>query len=193
MGKVVLDVSMSLDGYIAQPDDDPGVLHEWVFRDADTRPATRGDSVFADDPVLLEGFESLGAVLLGRRTFDLAEEPWGDDPPFQVPVIVLTHRPHETLVKGATTFTFVTEGLDVALSAARDAAGDKDVSVMGADTARQVLAAGQLDEMRIHLISVLFGEGVRLFEPFDTGHVELDLTRVIEAPDVTHMWFALHR
>jgi len=186
-GHVVLDVSMSLDGFIARPDDDPGVLHDWIFRDAETRPARRGDSVFAADPLLLESFENTGAMLMGRRTFDLGEEPWGADPPFMVPVFVLTHRARDPLVKGATTFTFVTGGVESEVERAREAAGGKDVGVMGAGVAQQVLTAGLLDEMHIHLGPVLYGEGVRLFEAFDTGHVGLELTRVIEGEGVTHL------
>jgi dihydrofolate reductase len=190
-GRLILDVSMSLDGYIAQPDDDPGVLHDWVFRDAEARPARRGGGVFADDPVLLEYFERTGAVLMGRRTFDLGEGPWGDDPPFQVPVFVLTQDAHEPLDKGATTFTFVTGGLTAAVDGARIAAGDKDVGVMGASVAQQLLEAGLLDEVQIHLIPVLFGRGVRLFEPFESGHVALELTRLVDAPGVTHLRFGV--
>lgn len=192
MGDVVLDVSMSLDGYIALPNDDPGPLHDWIFRDAETTPFKRGGSTFSGDEVLIESFDATGAVLMGRRTFDLAEEPWGADPPFQVPVFVLTHRERDELVKGATTFTFVTDGLTDALERAKAAAGEKNVGVMGADVAKQLLRARLLDELHIHLAPVVLGEGIPLFEE-GAGPTELELTRLVDAPGITHLRFRVAR
>lgn len=192
MGDVVLDVSMSLDGYIALPNDDPGPLHDWVFRDAEANPVRRGGATFAGDEVLIESFDATGAVLMGRRTFDLAEEPWGDDPPFQVPVFVVTNRAHDELAKGATTFTFVTDGLQAALERARAAAGEKHVGVMGAQVARQLLRAGLLDEVQIHLAPIVLGEGIRLFEE-GAGPTRLELTRLVDAPGITHLRFRVAR
>lgn len=192
MGDVVLDVSMSLDGFIALPSDDPGPLHDWVFRDAEATPYRRGGSTFSGDEILIESFDATGAVLMGRRTFDLAEEPWGEDPPFQVPVFVVTNRARDELVKGATTFTFVTDGLEAALERAQAAAGEKNVGVMGADVAQQLLRAGRLDEMQIHLAPVVLGEGIRLFEE-GAGPTGLELTRLIDAPGITHLRFRVGR
>lgn len=146
MGQVVLDVSMSLDGFIAGPDVDVrrplgeggDRLHGWAFRDAEKRPLKRGGTTFGRHPVLEESFDTTGAIIIGRRTFDVGELPWGDNPPFQVPCFVLTHRARETLVKqGGTTFAFVTDGLRSALDQAKTAAGDKDVALMGANTAQR--------------------------------------------------------
>jgi dihydrofolate reductase len=114
---------------------------------------------------------------------------WGDDPPFRVPVFVLTHHARETVTKGGgTTFSFVTNGIESALEQARAAAGDRDVAVAGgASVARQYLAAGLLDELQIHLVPVLLGGGVALFDGLDPARVELEPSRVVESPRVTHV------
>jgi dihydrofolate reductase len=114
---------------------------------------------------------------------------WGDDPPFHHPVFILTHHPREPVTKeGGTTFTFVTDGIESALEQARAAAGDKDVAVGGgADVAQQYLKAGLLDELQIHIVPVLLGGGVRLFDNLDPDDVELEVTGVIESPAVTHV------
>jgi dihydrofolate reductase len=192
MGDVVLDVSISLDGFLALPNDDPGPLHDWIFRDAEANPLRLGGGTFAADEVLIESFGATGAVLMGRRTFDLGEEPWGEDPPFLVPVFVVTNRAHDQLVKGATTFTFVTDGLEAALERAKAAAGEKNVGVMGADVAQQLLKAGRLDELQIHLAPIVLGEGIRLFEE-GAGPTGLELTRLVDAPGITHLRFRVKR
>jgi len=199
MGKVLLDISMSLDGFIAGPNDDPERplgdggqrLHDWVFGGKTERSGTspRTSTTGSNREVMDESFKTTGAVIMGRRWFDIGEGPWGDNPPFQVPCFVLTHDAHEKLVKGATTFTFVTDGIESALKQAQAAAGDKNVGVGGANTAQQYLSAGLLDEIQIHLAPVLLGEGCRLFEHIGTEHIELERTRVIESPGVTHLWF----
>jgi dihydrofolate reductase len=199
MGKVVLDITMSLDGLIAGPNDDVERLHEWLFTGTTRTGSDRSASVLpgresfrtsgGSTGVLDEAFRTTGAMVMGRRFFDIGEKPWGDDPPFHVPVFVLTHRPRETLIKGETTFTFVTEGIEGAIDAAKAAAGDQNVTVGGANIAQQCLKAGLLDEMQIHIVPVLLGDGIRLFERMDTGPTELEMTRVIEAPGVTHLRF----
>jgi dihydrofolate reductase len=120
------------------------------------------------------------------------EEPWegwwGEEPPYHGPVFVLTHHARGPLTKGETTFTFVTDGIESALEQAMAAAGGKDVALGGgANVAQQYLAAGLLDELQIHLVPVLLGGGVRLFEDLGPGHRELECTRVIESPAVTHL------
>jgi dihydrofolate reductase len=114
---------------------------------------------------------------------------WGENPPFGVPVFVLTHHPRETVTKqGGTTFTFVTEGSDAALAQARQAAGDRNVSVAGgADVVQQYLSAGLIDEMQIHIAPLLLGDGVRLFDGLGAEPPALEVTRVIESPTVTHI------
>jgi len=212
----MLDISMSLDGFIAgpnqtleQPLGEGGErLHEWAFRLASWRKAhglSGGETSTVDDAVVEESLGATGAVVMGRRMFSGGEGPWaddpnadawwGDNPPFHVPVFVLTHHTRETVVKeGGTTFTFVTDGIESALEQARAAAGDKDVSLAGgADVALQYLKAGLLDELQIHLVPVLLGGGVRLFDELGPGPIELRSTRVIESSGVTHLTFRKER
>lgn len=127
--------------------------------------------------------------------FALGERHWGDNPPFHMPVFVVAHEAREKIKKeGGTTFTFVTDGIESALQQARAAAGVKDVSVAGgANIVQQFLKAGLLDEIQIHFIAVLLGEGRRLFDHLGTDHIELERTRVIESPGVTHMKFRVAR
>jgi dihydrofolate reductase len=119
----------------------------------------------------------------------VADGWWGDDPPFGVPVFVLTHHPRETVTKqGGTSFTFVTDGIEAALDQARAAAGEKDVAIAGgASVAQQYLKAGLLDEIQIHVAPVLLGDGVRLFEDLGAEPAQLELTRVIDSPAATHL------
>jgi dihydrofolate reductase len=196
LGLVVLDMSMSLDGFIAGPNDDVERLHEWLFngdtplggRSASVLPGREGFRMSSKSAAIIdEAFTTTGAMVMGRRWFDLGERPWGDDPPFHVPVFVVTHRARPKLTKGETTFTFVTDGLERALEQAKAAAGAKNVSVGAANTAQQVLKAGLLDEVRIHLVPILLSGGTRLFE--NIGELDLEETRVIETPDVTHLGF----
>jgi dihydrofolate reductase len=208
MGKLRLDITTSLDGFVAGPNptlEEPlGAggerLHEWIVGLAAWRE-THGKSggvVNADSEVVEESIAATGAVIMGRNMFGGGEGPWGedpwqgwwgDDPPFHVPVFVLTHHAREPLaLQGGTTFTFVTEGIEPALEQAKVAAGDKDVLLAGgANVAQQYLAAGLLDEMQIHLAPILLGGGVRLLDNLDPGKVGFELTRVIESPAVTHL------
>jgi dihydrofolate reductase len=143
---------------------------------------------------------------MGRRMFSGGEGPWeddpnadgwwGDDPPFHHPVFILTHHARKPVTKeGGTTFTFVTDGIEAALEQARAAAGDKDVLVGGgANVAQQYLRAGLLDELQIHVVPVLLGDGVRLFENhLGSQQGELECTRVIESPAVTHLRYRVVR
>lgn len=199
MGKLTADMSMSLDGFITGPDDglekplgEGGErLHEWVYGLKSWREphGHEGGETGRDADVLGEAFGNLGAALMGRRMFDAGEEPWGENPPFHVPVFVVTHNAREELVKeGGTTFTFVTDGLESALAQARAAAGDKDVSVAGgANVVQQYLTAGLLDEIQIHVVPVLLGAGRRLFESTGPERIELEPARVIDSPAVTHL------
>jgi dihydrofolate reductase len=135
-------------------------------------------------------FKTTGALVMGRRMFEVGVEPWGDNPVFHAPVFVLSHEPKETVVKqGGTTYTFVTDGTESALKQAKAVAGDKDVLVAGGASAiQQFIKAGWLDEIQIHLIPILLGEGTRLFDHFDKP-IELERIQVTEAPDVTHLRF----
>jgi dihydrofolate reductase len=216
MPKLKLDVSMSLDGYIAGPDatlEDPlGVngerLHEWVFGLKSFREVhgmEGGDADSPDNRVVEEVTQNIGAAIMGRKMFSGGEGPWesdpnarawwGDDPPFHVPVFVLTHHEREPLeLQGGTTFNFVTGGIGSALEQARAAAGDKDISLAGgASVAQQYLAAGLLDEMQLHVVPIVLGGGVRLFDGEVPALVELEAERVIASPGVTHLRFRLTR
>jgi dihydrofolate reductase len=200
MGKVVTGLSMSLDGFIAGPNDsverplgEGGErLHQWMYDLASWRErhGLTGGNTDTDAEVLEESFKNTGAVVVGRRMFDLANG-WGDNPPFHMPVFVITHDAKEKVVKeGGTTFTFVTGGIESALEQAKAAAGDKDVSVAGgANIIQQYLSAGLLDEIQIHLVPVLLGDGRRLFDHIGAEQIELEITRVIESPEVTHIKF----
>ena len=204
MGKVVLDITMSLDGFIAGPDDGPELplgrggerLHEWLVRLASWREphGLEGGETSSSSEVVEEGLQATGAVVLGKRMFDNAHG-WGDEPPFHKPVFVVTHTEAEPLAKqGGTTFTFVTDGIASAVEQAKAAAGDKNVSVGGgASTARQCLRAGLLDELQIHVAPLLLGGGIRLFDDLDGEAIELEATKVIESPGVTHLRYRVVR
>jgi dihydrofolate reductase len=192
MAKLTADISMSLDGFITDPiasvgspleGNDPGRLSDWQF---DAKTKTETDAAIVD-----ELYASTGAVLIGKRMFDVGFEPWGDPPPFGMPVFVVTHEEREPLpMQGGTTYTFVTDGIEAALELARAAAGDKNVSVWGgANIMTQYLKARLLDEMQIHLIPVLLGGGIRLFEDFDPEGIELRRASSIETPGATHLRF----
>ena len=144
-----------------------------------------------DTAIVDEIYESTGAVLMGKRMFDVGFEPWGDPPPFGMPVFIVTHEARDPMpMQGGTTYTFVTDGIEAALELARAAAGDKNVGIWGgANIIRQYLKAGLLDEMQIHLIPVLLGGGIRLFEDFDPEGIELRRASSIETPGATHLRF----
>ena len=211
MAKVRLDISMSLDGYVAGPNPTLELplgkgglgLHEWVFGLKSWRePHGRdGGAVNADDEIVAESLRSTGAVIMGRRMYSGGEGPWaddpnaggwwGDEPPFNVPVFVLTHHARERVVTGAaTSFTFVTGGIEEALAQARAVAGEKDVLIAGGgEAAQQYLRAGLLDEIQVHLVPVFLGSGVRLFDGIPPDVVELEAERVVASPSVTHLRF----
>ena len=195
-GKVTADISMSLDGFIAGPNDRPeeGLgeggerLHEWAIDLASfhERHGYEGGEQNQDSEVLDEAFRNAGAILIGRTMFDLAEEPWGPDPPFHMPVFVVTHRERDTIDKSGTTFTFVTDGIEAALEQARAAAGERDVSVGGgASVIQQLLALRLIDELQIHVVPFLLGGGKPLFD--GNTRMEFERLRVIDSPTVTHL------
>jgi dihydrofolate reductase len=208
MAKLTFDITMSLDGFIAganqtleQPLGDGGDrIHEWMYGLASFRErhGMDGGDTNADSEVLEESVANTGAVLMGRRMFSGGAGPWegdsnadgwwGDDPPFHVPVFVLTHHARETVTKqGGTSFTFATDGIGAALEQARAAAGDKDVAIAGgADVVQQCLTAGLLDEFQVHVAPLFLGDGVRLFDQVGAKQ-SVEVTRVIASPGVTHL------
>ena len=192
MEKITAFMSMSLDGFIAGPKDDNKPdrelealdrLSDWMFRGK-----TDSEAVEFQERL----FKPIGAVVMGRRIFDLGVGPWGENPVYHAPVFVLSHKPEEKVVKqGGTTYTVVTDGAESALRQAKAAAGNKDIRVVGgASVVQQFLKAGWLDEMEIHLIPILLGEGIRLFDHIDKS-IELERIQVTEVPDVTHLKFRI--
>jgi dihydrofolate reductase len=199
MSKVVVDMSISLDGIGAGPNpraEEPmGTggerLHAWhPFHDPEQEP-TAGDQAASDvnARMVQEMFAATGAVVLGKRTFELGLEPWGGTP-IPVPCFVLTHEAREDLVTKTGTFAFVTDGIERAVRRAQAAAGDKDVLVMGGPTAAQeALRAGLVDEVAIHVVPVLLGAGTRLFEHLGPEAIELERIELIGTPQATHQRF----
>ena len=188
MGSVVIDMSMSLDGYIAAPNDNPdqglgedGIrLHKWLFDDPSEVERVSGNVV-----------EETGAIIIGRRTYDNSIKAWDGKGPFgdEVPCLVVTHRP---IADADPVFTFVTDGIESALARARAAAGDKRIGVAGANVIQQFLAAGLVDEIRIHVVDVLLGGGRRLFDQLPQ-QVELERTGLSETGGVTHLEYRVVR
>jgi dihydrofolate reductase len=213
MSNVRAAISVSLDGYVAGPNetmDEPlgkngESLHDWAvaLRAWRELQGMEGGEVNASDAVVREVNDNVGAEIMGRGKFGppsrgpWGDEPWrgwwGDDPPFHKPVFVLTHHAREPLTLSDTTFTFVTDGTESALAQAREAAGARDVFIGGgADVINQFLGAGLLDELDLHVVPLLLGGGRRLFEGVGP-EVKLELIRTIEAPGVTHLKYRVVR
>jgi dihydrofolate reductase len=192
MTKVAAGITVSLDGYVAGPNDRPGRglgdggerLHYWVFGGPWTyEDDPRGEPVGADKKLLDEVMEKIGAVIGGRNTYEAAGA-WGGENPWPIPLFVLTHRPEDEPERGG--FTFV-NGLDAAIAQADEAAGDKDVFVMGgADVIRQALGAGHVSELTITIAPVVLGAGKRLFEGFDET-VTVEHAGIRQSPFATHL------
>ena len=202
MGKVSMGLSMSLDGFIAGPSDGPERplgeggerLFAW-YASGDTEYKLPGtEMVFRVSPqsaeLLREAHGKIGAFVTGRRTFDITDG-WGGNPPLSVPTFVVTHTVPQEWVYEGTPFTFVTDGVESAVEQAKAVAADKDVAVGAASIVQQCIEAGLLDEIHVDLVPVLLGRGVRLFDHLGIEPIELERTRVIEAPDVTHLTFRI--
>jgi dihydrofolate reductase len=213
MAKVRVDITMSLDGYVAGPNqsrEDPlgeggEELHEWTVETAGFQEiqGRSGGEENRDSEVQREVFENLGAFVMGRNMFGGGKGPWGsdpafddpwtgwwgDEPPYHAPVFVLTHHEREPVeMQGGTTYHFVTDGFESALEQAREAAGEKDVLISGgAETIQQYLSAGKVDEMQLHVVPRLLGDGARLLDNLGDDPPRLEITRVIESPAVTHV------
>jgi dihydrofolate reductase len=212
MSKVRFRITMSLDGYVAGPDQSVknplGIggmrLHEWVFplRVWRAMHGLEGGVANESNAIVEESLVNIGSTVMGRNMFGGHPGPWdpvqpwtgwwGANPPFHHPVFVLTHHPRATLaLEGGTSFTFVMDGVEAALDQARRAAGGKDVALAGgASAARQFLVAGLVDEMEIHLVPTLLGSGERLFDGVGDDLHRLALVRTVAAANVTHLKFA---
>ena len=194
MSRSVLYMSMSVDGYIAAPNDGPGNpggddfmrLHRWYgFGEQEPGPEVRPDSPDGAGAHFLAEGRATGAVLAGRRTVEQADH-WGGDHHGGVPIFVPSHRPPGPSVANYPLVTYVQDGIASAMAQAKAAAGDRDVLVHGAYTAQRALEAGVLDELQIHQIPVLFGDGRRLFDVLPQ-RIELEIVRVIDTPEATHI------
>jgi len=185
MGKVIIAMSMSLDGYVAGPNinvefpmGEGGLrLHEWLFNSAANKQ---------DEELIRELLATTGAVVLGKRTFDVGLAEWGDTP-YPAPSFVVTHRAQPKRIEKSGTFTFVTEGVESAVQRAKIAGGNRNVTLMGASICEQSLEAGLVDEILINLVPVVLAEGSRLFSGAGHRRVELEQVQVIESPQVTHL------
>lgn len=205
MSSVRVHIAVSADGYVAGPEQSlqnplgkgGEALHEWIvaLRSWRERHGLEGGQVSASTAVVDESMAAVGAEIMGRGKFGGGSGAWdeswrgwwGDEPPFRMPVFVLTHHPREPLTLADTTFTFVTDGIESALDQAQTAAAGKDVLVGGgADTVNQYLAAGLVDELELHIAPLLLGGGARLFDGVGPD-LRLEQVRAVEAPGVTHL------
>jgi dihydrofolate reductase len=214
MSKVKVNITMSLDGYVAGPnqrEEEPlgtggEELHQWLvplkaFRETH---GEHGGEVNASTPIAEEILGNVGATIMGRNMFGggpgtWGDDPWkgywGDNPPYHHPVFVLTRHAREPLeMEGGTTFHFVTDGIESALEQAKAVAGNEDVSIGGgANVVQQYLAAGLLDELRISVVPIVLGGGARLFDNLGEPKRSLRQVQAIEAPGVTHILYAAQR
>ena len=190
MGKVTAQFTMSLDGFIAGPNDDVGSLFRWYFSGNTDFQASSKDPVFKISrtraELLREEWDSIGAIVTGRRDFDVSEA-WGGNSPLGVPIFIVTHTPPQEWIKEDSPFTFVTEGVDRAIEKAKQVVGDKNVGVGGSMITQQALKAGLIDEIQIDLVPILLGEGIRLFNHLGSEPIQLEKIKVVDTPDVTHL------
>ena len=207
MTRLAVEITMSVDGYVAGPDQSVqhplGVggeeLHGWVVATRNWRElhGMDGGATGPDDTVAAESFENIGATIMGRHMFGGGDGPWeenpwkgwwGENPPFHMPVFVLTHHPREALeMQGGTTFHFVTDGIQAALERARRAAGGKDIKLAGgAEVIQQYLNAGLVDEINLHVVPLLLGDGACLFDRTGGRQVQYECVRVVSSPAATH-------
>ncbi len=212
MSRLRVSITMSLDGYVAGPDQDAEnplgagglALHEWFFPLAAFREmhGQQGGVANESSAVVAERRANIGATIMGRNMFGPVRGPWpdrswrgwwGEDPPFHHPVFVLTHHPREPMeMQGGTTFQFVNDGIESALHKARAAAGGLDVALGGgASAVNQYLATGLVDELEISIAPLILGAGERLFQGLDHETLELEQIRAVAAPGVTHIKYAV--
>lgn len=192
MGKIVYDMSMSLDGYVTalgQTAEEPlGAggerLHEWAFPGTDARSAE----------LMEQNGRALGAMITGRRTYDESLPWWGEEGPSgaqRLPLFILTHRTDPP--PASDVYTFVTDGVDAVVARARAVAGDANIAVSGVATGRQLIQAGYVDELWIHVVPILFGGGMRLFDQLSGDHVELELVEGVPTPLATHLRYSVRK
>lgn len=199
MSKVVFNMTVSLDGFVAGPNDNPDnglgdggdALFHWYFSGDTEVPISDGNMVLKVSPqsaeILKESFKTQGAGVWGRKTFDIAHA-WGGHPPGS-PAFIVTHRVPQEWVYDGSPFIFVSDGVESAIRQAKQAAGDKDVVVCTASILQQCLNLGLMDEIHVDVAPLLLGRGVRLFDHLNIEPVQLERIRAIAAPGVTHLGF----
>jgi dihydrofolate reductase len=189
MGKVSTGISMSVDGFIGGPNDEVDQLFKWYFGGDVEIPVQGGRFTLKvsqkSAEILQEGFSTIGAMISGRRMFDIAQA-WGGNPPY-TPCIIVTHHPPQEWIKPDSPFVFVTDGVESAVRQARQLVGDKNIAIATPSITQQCLKAGLLDEIHIDLVPVVLGKGICLFEYLGIEQIQLETILVIEALDVTHL------
>jgi dihydrofolate reductase len=195
MGKVQTHMTMSLDGYIAGLDDNPGELFDWYAAGEVSVPSANPGVAFnvdeASAQVLRELTESVGALVSGRHLFDITDG-WGDSHPVGAPVVVVTHEVPANAAEKWPKTTFV-DGVEAAIGKAQEIAGDKDVTIASTDITRQALDLGLVDEVSVSLVPVLFGEGIPYFSKLDRGHVLLEDPVVVQGRRALHLKYPVRR
>ena len=191
MGKVLTHMTMSLDGFVAAPDDNPGELFEWYAAGDVSVPSANGDVKFdvdeASAEVLRELTDGVGAIISGRHLFDITDG-WGDVHPVGAPVVVVTHNPPANAAERWPRTTFV-NGVEAAVAKAREIAGDKDVTIASTKVTQQALDLGLVDEVCVSLAPVLMGEGIPYFSKLDRGHLLLEDPVVVQGRRALHLRF----
>lgn len=190
MTKVIVEFTISLDGFIAGPDDDIRPIFGWYYAGDTEYQVPGSDMVFkvakASADLLRRDWDSVGAIVTGRRDFDVSQA-WGGKPPLAVPTFIITHQPPQEWIYEESPFTFVTEGVAAALDQAKAAAAGKDIALSGTQIVQQALRAGLVDEIKLHIAPVLLGAGIRLFDQLADGAIRLEIAEVIEGTGVTHL------
>lgn len=201
MSNIIASITMSLDGFVAGVKDNPeqplgengniGNLHDWILEgDFPSKHNDFFNLSKKNRKIFDEMFDSTGALITGRRTYDIVHGWEGSYPVSGIPVFVLTHKPPSEVPEGKTPFTFVTEGIQHAVGQAIEAAGDKDVQIIGgAQTIQQCINIGLCEELRIHMVPQLLERGIRLLENLDIESSSLEKTQVIDTPEVTHLHY----
>ncbi len=192
MGHVIADMTMSLDGFIADPSDGVEQLFGWFDNGDVTTPSASPQWSFhtteASALHLRDALATVGALIVGRHLYDVAQA-WGGTHPVGVPVVVVTHTPPASWPRGATPFTFVTDGIASAVAQAKAIAGEKNVGVASANIAQQCLNAGLLDAISVSLVPVLLGSGIPFFDHLTIAPVELENPRILQGDRVTHLYY----
>ena len=186
---VYASLSISIDGYYTGPNPSPlhpmgrggELLHDWFAHDVADRHQLSADDILAAE------FDRLGAMVMGRDSYEHAQAIWGEQPPFEVPIFVVTHQAQSDDVRDGTTFHFVTDGFENAVQRAGEAAGDRDVGLHGGGSIQQGLRCGVLRELQLHTVPTLLGDGRRLFQNLDSAAIQFAQDRVAEGNGVTHV------